>query len=297
MTTSAIVVNADDLGVSRGATLGVIRAHLDGVVTSASLAPTGADYRYAMETVSRDCPGLGLGLHFTLSVGKPISPPADVPLLVNERGYFRWEFVSLFRAIGWKRQGNLLAQIEIELEAQLQRLRSDGIAPDHINSERHVHLIPGIFRKVIKAAKRHGIPFVRAGRDIGFRQARFRHYRPVIFQGGFIKFLLLQGLTGQNRLETNQVRTCDHFASYLFTGRLDLVLEDIMRHTPAGLTEIMVHPGMPEHSRGVKLANPGVERYLEREDRRRELDACIQARELGSKLNLCTFKNAFRSMA
>ena len=47
------VINADDLGVSRGATLGIIRAHLDGVVTSASLAPTGADYRHAVEATRK----------------------------------------------------------------------------------------------------------------------------------------------------------------------------------------------------------------------------------------------------
>ena len=107
--TSAVVVNADDLGVSRGATLGIIQAHLEGVVTSASMAPSGADYQHAVETVLRDCPKLGIGLHFTLSAGKPVSSPADVPLLVDELGFFKWEFVSLFLTLGWKRRGELLA--------------------------------------------------------------------------------------------------------------------------------------------------------------------------------------------
>ena len=87
------VINADDLGVSRGATLGIIRAHLEGVVTSASLAPTGADYRHAVEVTRKNCPELGIGLHFTLSAGKSVSDPVDVPLLVDQQGNFRWEFV------------------------------------------------------------------------------------------------------------------------------------------------------------------------------------------------------------
>ncbi len=287
---SVFVINADDLGVSRGATLGIIRAHLDGVATSASLSPTGADYHHAVETTRENCPELGIGLHFTLSAGKPISQAVDVPLLVDQKGYLRWEFISLLRALGSSRKGKLLEQIEIELEAQIQKLLADGIAPDHIDSERHVHLIPGIFEKTILAAQRHGIPFVRAGKDISLGLARFEHFRPVILRGGLLKFVLLQGLTHLIKDKRQQVRSCNNFASYLFAGRLDLVLKQILARAPAGVTEIMVHPGIPEESHDVDLGNPGLEHYLTLEDRRRELNACVEARSLGQNFELCSFR-------
>jgi len=285
-----LVVNADDLGVSRGATLGVIRAHLDGIVTSASLSPTGCDYLHAVEDVRKSCPELGIGLHFTLSAGKPVSNAADVPLLVNREGEFRWEFISLFKAIRLQQSGDLLRQIDLELEAQIQKLLNDGVVPDHINSERHVHLIPGIFEKVVLAAQRHNIPFVRAGRDIGLRFVRLQHFRPVALNGGILKFALLKGLTRLNARHQQQVRSCDNFASYLFTGRLDLVLKQILARAPAGITEIMVHPGIPEESRNVNLGNPGLEHYLTSRDRRRELDACIEARPLSHGLQICSYR-------
>ena len=284
------VINADDLGVSRGATLGVVRAHLEGVVTSASLAPTGADYQHAVKVTRRDCPDLGIGLHFTLSAGKPVSKPADVPLLVDQQGEFRWEFISLLRTLRLQRSGDLLAQIEIELEAQIQKLLADGIVPDHINSERHVHLIPGIFDKVIQAAKRHGIPFVRAGNDISPGLLGIEHFKPAILRGGLLKFMLLQGLTYLNREKRQQIRFCDNFASYIFTGRLDLVLERILVDTTQGVTEIMVHPGIPEESLDLDLGNSGLEHYLTLEDRRRELNACIEARSLTQQLIFCSFR-------
>jgi len=284
----ALVVNADDLGISRGATLGVVRAHQEGVVTSASLAPTGADYRHALEICRSECPELGLGLHFTLSNGRPLSPPDRVPLLVDGRGFMRLRFSSLFRVAGQKRRA-LLAQIDIELEAQLQQLRADGVEPDHIDSERHVHLIPAIFEKVIAAAERHGIPFVRMGRDIGWQLVRLRHFDPVVLRGGLIKCILLQELTRRNRHATRKIRASDNFASYLLSGRLDLVLSSILLDPPRGVTEIMVHPGVPEESRSVDVGNPGLQHYLGLEDRRRELSACIRARELASGLNLCSF--------
>ena len=284
------VINADDLGVSRGATLGIVRAHLEGVVTSASLAPTGADYRHALEVTQKDCPELGIGLHFTLSAGKPISKPEDVPLLVDQHGNFRWEFVSLLKVLRLQRSGDLLAQIEIELEAQLQKLLADGVSPDHINSERHVHLIPGIFDQVVLAARRHSIPFVRAGNDSSLGLVRIKHFKPAILHGGVLKFMLLQGLTYLNRDKRQRVSFCNNFASYIFTGRLDLILTQILERAPGGITEIMVHPGIPEESLDVDLGNPGLEHYLTLEDRRRELKACIEARSLVQQIDLCSFR-------
>ena len=292
---SRFVVNADDLGVSRGATLGVIQAHLEGVVTSASLAPTGADYAFACSETRDHCPDLGLGLHFTLSAGAPLSPARDVPLLVDDAGQFRWEFISLFRHLGTRRDDPLLDQIEMELEAQLQCLAEDGVRIDHIDSERHVHQIPGIFDRVVDAADRHGIPFVRAAPDLGPRLMRAGDLGFALTSGGFLKTGLLGWLYWQNRsrrlaaLERN-VRFTDHFASYLFTGRLDRVMDALSSHGVDGIVEVMVHPGVPEKSRSVSLGNPGLEQYLTHPDRTRELQACQQARSTWDNSTLFTFR-------
>ncbi len=293
--TARFVVNADDLGVSRGATLGVIQAHLEGIVTSASLAPTGADYAFARSETRDRCPNLGLGLHFTLSAGAPLSPASDVPLLVDEAGQFRWEFISLFRHLGTRRQAPLLDQIETELEAQLQRLAEDGVQIDHIDSERHVHQIPGVFDRVVDAAERHGIPFVRAAPDLGPGLMRVGDLGFALTSGGFLKTGLLGWLYRQNRgrrraaMESG-VRFTDHFASYLFTGRLDRVMETLADHGVDGSVEVMVHPGVPEESRSISLGNPGLEQYLTHPDRTRELQACRHARSRWDDSALFTFR-------
>ena len=66
--------------------------------------------------------------------------------------------------------------------------------------------------------------------------------------------------------------------SYLYTGRTDLMQETLFRKPIDGVTEMMVHPGIPEESRGIDLGNRELERYLSSEDRRREMNACITAR-------------------
>lgn len=287
----ALVVNADDLGISRGATLGVVKAHREGIVTSASLAATTPFYEHALEACVRACPDLGIGLHFTLTSGRPVSPAGRVPLLVDERGFFRWRFLSLLAAASAGAPARLLDQIELELEAQIQRLLGDGVRPDHIDGERHVHLIPAIFQRVAAAAKRHGIPFVRLGRDIGLNHVRLGQAPGLALGGGFAKSWLLSRLAELDRRRLDGgVLYAERVASYLYTGRLDLLLGPLLKSPPPeGTLEIMVHPGVPEESRDLDLGNAALERYLASEDRRKELEACIAARGLVGGWRLATF--------
>jgi hypothetical protein len=214
-----------------------------------------------------------------------------VPLLVNGEGFFRWRFLSLLRATSLRVSKELIEQVEIELEAQLQRLIRDGIRPDHINGERHIHLIPAVFDRVVAAAKRHHISFVRLGWDIGWDHAKVGHAPGLALGGGFVKSWLLSRLTALDRLRLGGgVLHAEHVASYLYTGRLDRLLLPLLKSPPPdGTLEIMVHPGVPEESRHLALGNPGLERYLVSEDRRGELDACIVARSLVAGWRLTTF--------
>jgi predicted glycoside hydrolase/deacetylase ChbG (UPF0249 family) len=292
LTTAWLVVNADDLGVSPGMTLGVVKAHREGIVTSASLAVTTPYYEHAVDTCVRECPELGIGLHFTLTSGKPVSAPDRVPRLRNSDGFFRWRFLPLLAAATARERSDLLDQVEIELEAQLGRLVRDDIHPDHIDGERHVHLIPGIFERVVAAAQRHGVPFVRVGRDIGLRFVNVAHAPGLLLRGGFPKSWLVAALSARNRRRFGGgLRAADGLASYLYSGRLDLLVKRLLSGPPApGITEVMVHPGLPEQSRGVALGNRELERYVVSEDRRRELEVCVEARGHTGEWELTNFR-------
>ena len=301
MTAGRVVVNADDLGATPGATRGVLEAHQHGCVTSASLVVTTPHYRHAVDACVRTCPALGIGLHFSLTLGRPASPIERVPLLVDETGRFRWRFASLLRTMTGAKHPGLIGQVEIELEAQLARLGADGIQPDHINGERHVHLIPGIFELVTATAERHKVPFVRAGVDAGTRYLRLQHLPALVMSGGFVKSWLLSRLATRARSSLGpNVRTADRVASYLYTGRMDLVLDGLLSASAdPGITEIMIHPGLPDESRGIDLGDRAVNRYLASADRRRELDACLAARSARQAHQVTTFAKlaAERSVA
>ena len=53
----------------------------------------------------------------------------------------------------------------------------------------------------------------------------------------------------------------------------------------------MVPHRIPEESEDIYLDNPGLEEYLKLEDRRLELNACLQARQFVEGLNLASFSS------
>jgi predicted glycoside hydrolase/deacetylase ChbG (UPF0249 family) len=65
-TITYLIVNADDLGTSAGVNQGILKAHEEGIVTSTSLMVRRPATREAAQ-MARQCPRLGVGLHFDLT--------------------------------------------------------------------------------------------------------------------------------------------------------------------------------------------------------------------------------------
>lgn len=82
-----LIVNADDFGRSHSINEAVIRAHGEGILTTASLMvnETGCDEAV---NLARENPELGVGLHLTLLCGHSALAPGKIPGLVNSRGAF-----------------------------------------------------------------------------------------------------------------------------------------------------------------------------------------------------------------
>ena len=114
-----LVVNADDLGLSAGVNQGIARAHLEGIVTSASLMVRQPAAEAAAELVGR-LPKLGVGLHVDLAEWTP-GPSGWTPLytLVDDQDE---------------------AAVAREVEQQLFLFENlVGRPPDHLDSHQHVH--------------------------------------------------------------------------------------------------------------------------------------------------------------
>lgn len=249
-----LIINADDLGMCRGANRGVLRAHQEGVVTSASLMVNLPALDDAVQQVVAVCPNLGVGLHLNLTCGRPIATESDVPLLVDRDGRFRPGFLQLWRrrAVSGSR-GELAQQIAAELRAQFDRaasaLAAIGRTLDHVNGHQHIHTIPGVWDTVLELTEEFGIGTVRLSRE------RWRLGRggpalaSVLPRGNLLKQQLLAHVTRKNlngdavHSLQRRVRPEWNLIGILDSGRLDeRTLLARLQALPVGVTELLIHP-------------------------------------------------------
>src|SRR6185503_5640756 len=141
-----LIVNADDFGLSAGANHAIIRAHREGILTSASLMVNEPGFDEAVE-LARENSRLGVGLHLTFLCGHSTLPPDRIPGLVNERGEFSSNPVQL--GFQYFFQRDLREQLRAEMLAQFEKFRATGLPLDHVDSHHHLHAHPTIFRILI----------------------------------------------------------------------------------------------------------------------------------------------------
>ncbi len=155
-----LIVNADDFGMSRGITDGIIVAHRYGFLTSTSLITNMPAAAYAIAR-GHDFPNLGIGVHLNICQGRPFLRAGDVPTLVDRTGRFHSPAVMARKL--WT--GRAAAhEIEAEFRAQIGWMRDHGITPTHADSHHHMHLYPAAARPFARALAAEGIPCMRASR-------------------------------------------------------------------------------------------------------------------------------------
>jgi hopanoid biosynthesis associated protein HpnK len=169
-----LIVNADDFGRSHSINQAVIRAHREGVLTSASLMVNEPDCNEAV-SLAKENPKLGVGLHLTLLMGHSALPPEKIPGLVNDCGEFSNDPVGVGMKYFFHR--GLREQLRAEIRAQFDRFRATGLPLDHVNGHLHLHLHPVVFRILMEDAEKLGIRHLRLTRDCLARSRRMTHGR------------------------------------------------------------------------------------------------------------------------
>jgi predicted glycoside hydrolase/deacetylase ChbG (UPF0249 family) len=127
-----LIVNADDFGLSKGQNYGIIEACKNGLVTSTTALVNGAAISHAAQ-LSRSVPELGVGMHFVLTLGEPLSA---MPGLTRDGRLGKWIWQMA------EEDSLPLDEIAHELECQYHRFVAlFGCEPTHIDSHHHVHMI------------------------------------------------------------------------------------------------------------------------------------------------------------
>jgi len=132
MSERTLIVNADDLGASAGTNAGIVRAHEEGIVTSASLMVDGPAAEEAAR-YARARGALSVGLHLDL----------------GEWAYRDGQWVARYERLPAER----------EIPRQLERFRALlGRDPTHLDSHQHVHREEPVASLLGALAERLGVP-------------------------------------------------------------------------------------------------------------------------------------------
>jgi hopanoid biosynthesis associated protein HpnK len=232
-----LVVTADDFGLSLEVNDAVERAHCEGILTAASLmvcAPATTDAVMRAHRMRR----LRVGLHVVLVEGSCALPPERLPALVDAHGRFRADMACYGASIFFSPRGR--RQLAEEIAAQFEAFRATELALDHIDAHRHFHLHPTIAGAIIKQARRHGSPFVRAPREPARVLAAVEMKSPrgleTILVAPFARMLAA-------RLRRAGLRTPDQVFGLAWSGAMTRArLLGLLAHLPNGLSEIYTHP-------------------------------------------------------
>jgi chitin disaccharide deacetylase len=185
---------------------------------------------------ARQLPGLQVGLHLVLVDGHPVSPAAEVPALVDADGEFDR---NLARAgVRFFFLPKVRDQLAREIRAQFEAFRTTGLALDHVNAHKHMHLHPTVATLILDIGRDYDMKALRVPDEPvaplrrAFPDERYRTplYRPWI---GRLR----------RRLQRAGLQVNDHVFGLAWSGHMveDRLLR-LLPHLPDGVSEIYFHP-------------------------------------------------------
>ena len=239
-----LIINADDFGLTLGVNRAIVEAHQRGVVTSATLMANAGAVEDAVAR-ARDA-RLSVGCHVVLIDGAPVLSAPEVSTLVaserSPRFHDGW-LAFAGRALRHRFNAN---QVAAEVEAQIRRIQQTGLPVTHLDSHKHVHLLPPVLAPLLRAAKACGVRAVRnpfaplkplALAHLARRPRLWTRYTEV-------KLLQRFGARFRQAVADAGMLTTDGTFGMVATGALDdQLFAAIVGSLPEGTWELVCHPG------------------------------------------------------
>ncbi len=248
-----VILNADDFGRSSDINTAVVRAHREGVLTSASLMVTG-DAAIDAVNLARATPSLAVGLHLVMVRGQAALPQKDIPHLVNRQGRFPDDPFDAGLRYFFSRAARL--ELARELAAQFERFAAAGLPLSHVDSHLHLHVHPSVFGLVLALAEHYGARGVRLPRDdlrLALRHNRQHAGAKIAWA---ISFALVCG-RGESRLRRHRLIAAQQVYGVMQSGQMrqDYVVE-VLRSLQKPNAELYFHPSQVPQTEALG-PNPG----------------------------------------
>lgn len=155
-----LIVTADDYGMYATVNQAIEECLAVGMVKATCVMMNMSACSQAASLHAR-FPHSSLGIHWTLTEGPPVLPPARLPSLVGADGHFH--SASQLRRRWLRRQVNV-PEVQAELQAQYQRFCEVVGQPDFWNTHQNFHVWPRLFEVCVALGQELHIPAMRCHR-------------------------------------------------------------------------------------------------------------------------------------
>jgi chitin disaccharide deacetylase len=252
----AVIFNADDFGASAATNAAILRAHREGVLTSASLMVNEPGAEEAVQ-IAREAPSLAIGLHLTLSDGRATLPSSEIPNLAGASGRFHTDparagLTYFFRPAARR-------EVASEIAAQFGRFAETGLAWSHVDGHQHLHVHPVVWDNVVRQCELHNV------RRIRIPNEEFLPATPSGHTGKRLEWLFFRSLRRRclRTLRGKGFTVAERVYGHLETGRMsaDYVV-NLLGRLGGQTNEVYFHPGTP-HAQPLIGGPPGMDADLD----------------------------------
>lgn len=145
-----LIVNGDDYGLTMGVSKAIVQSMKNGIMgdttAMANMPAFEESIKYALENGITE-----MGVHLTLSCGKPVLPASEVSSLIDENGKFTKKV--------YKEGTYDIDEVKNEFKAQIEKFLATGMKMNHIDGHHHLYaIVPAILFDVIELGKEYGVP-------------------------------------------------------------------------------------------------------------------------------------------
>ena len=280
---------ADDYGVCKESNNRIEKCLELGALNKVSVLPNGEieDFKNRLF-----CRNAKISLHLNLVEGYPLSNKENIELLVSKNGSFRHSFIGLFfLSLSGKRKA-LEKQLYKEIQKQCVFWKSVmGDTPLLLDSHQHVHMIPLVFKTLLKVIKDENLPveYLRIPAEpllpfVLTPSLYFSFSFVNLIKQWLLKFL---ALVNKRKLKKSKIKSA-YFLGVAFSGNLtkDKIEKLLPQYSKLAKkhnrdVEITLHPGFLEQ--GESLLNgcrEDFKNFYFSSGRKAEFDALMNLKQL-----------------
>jgi hopanoid biosynthesis associated protein HpnK len=255
-----MIINGDDFGYSEAVNRAIIRAHREGVLTSASLMVNECAASDAVLRAKAN-PTLAVGLHLVLALGRAALPHSEIPHITDTQAKFT---DSPFRAgLNYYFSRAARSEMKREMRAQFERFAAAGLPFSHVDGHTHLHMHPVIFDELIELCQEFGVRRVRVVKgEMRLSLKLDRKNLSMKLVWGIVFNSL--GRSCERKLEGRGFAQPQNVYGLLQTGDMNEdYLLGLLERMESGDVEIYAHPLAFDADEAEKRENPGGIRELQ----------------------------------